>query len=414
MNSYKDKIKGHKSQSHPQLWENMEQRVLDLNDSIQGESNRRITPSFFSFLSLGVFIIALGLLSIWFLSDFNNTDSNELTIVENQGNDNADIVVAAQINQRINETEDQKIEMGDSRFLREDFGKFEQNQTTNTNVKSEILKAASKRLSINTIRVEKGKSIKKIGNDPNTVLDKLNANHSKGFGETIENQNFVDESAFLIHEHFNKKNPLASDIIEIQNDDEPAKPSLSIEFLENRKIGDVLSLHAVKKIPSPCKPISKRHFFELGASFGPSQNHYYPGYFTTLMIDYRVNKLIKAGIRYSYQRYTDPAKYITAPDVFSNYVYTNLSALISLELFDYKRFSMAIDFAPGIQLVSENSREQNNENFYISTRQYHGFNYMIGAHIDYQIFDRWKLGFESTVDINGETTLHGLRIKYKL
>ncbi|MFZ1457531.1 MAG: hypothetical protein WAT46_15920, partial [Saprospiraceae bacterium] len=141
---------------------------------------------------------------------------------------------------------------------------------------------------------------------------------------------------------------------------------------------------------------------------------YYNGYFANLMLDYKVNKLLHTGVRFSYQRYVDHARYITAPEVKNKDIYINLLANVSLILVDYKRINVGIDFMPGIQLVSDIERTQNSTDFFQSTRQYFGFNYMIGANIDYKITSGWKLGFESVVDVKGETIIHGIRMKFLL
>lgn len=133
-----------------------------------------------------------------------------------------------------------------------------------------------------------------------------------------------------------------------------------------------------------------------------------------MLVEYKLSKLLRAGIRFNYQRYSEGAKYITAPDVVNKDVYLNLAASLSLVLMDKNKLSIAIDLLPCLQLVSEHKRTQSRENFYLVTSQYHGFNYMIGANIDYKITSRWKLGLESVVDVNGETTMHGLRAKYNL
>lgn len=187
-----------------------------------------------------------------------------------------------------------------------------------------------------------------------------------------------------------------------------------VTALPNEKINNIYSLYASDKDISPCKPCSNRHLFELGISAGPSSNLYYSGYFTNLLVEYKLSKLLRAGIRFNYQRYVEGAKYITAPDVVSKDVYLNLAASLSLVLMDKNKLSIAIDLLPCLQLVSEHKRTQNRENFYLITSQYHSFNYMIGANIDYKITSRWKLGLESVVDVNGETTMHGLRAKYNL
>jgi hypothetical protein len=195
---------------------------------------------------------------------------------------------------------------------------------------------------------------------------------------------------------------------------ETRQSMISIPSLTNNRIEHIESLYDSKKQITPCKPCAKTHFFEIGTSMGPSQNHYYNGYFANLMFDYKVNKLLHAGVRFSYQRYVDHARYITAPDVKNKDIYINLLANVSLILVDYKKINVGIDFMPGIQLVSDIERTQNSTDFFQSTRQYFGFNYMIGANMDYKITSGLRLGFESVVDVKGETTLHGIRIKFLL
>lgn len=416
MSSYKNKILNYKPTKNPSLWDKVEDKVISLNKEVSSKS--KFSLGYFLGALLSLFGIAL--ISMWMINDSNFVQNSELkSSLENHITVNANNLDYAENNMN-DEVTTQKskivkdlqtdIKLGEGipseNPLDRDFRSMEatgmvSSSSANTN-KSKSSQIRSRK-DINVLNVadkgihmSKTENIYEVINQPKNkqALILENENESPhGIVDTKENDDKIEISEV--------SNLLINDI-------------LTIPHLETIAWEQVFSKYDNKDKLSPCNPmVVKDRNVQLGASFGFG-THLYPGYFTTISLDYRLNKLVRAGVKINHQRYTDAAKFITSPEAVNGKRTTNLLANLSLILLDNVKFSFGVDFSPGIELVTENYRTQNGDQFYATSRQYHGFNYMIGAHLEYRISRRWKLGLESVVDVKGETTMHGLRCKYIL
>lgn len=182
-----------------------------------------------------------------------------------------------------------------------------------------------------------------------------------------------------------------------------------LNLVSNKQLNSLMS-NAFTLVPSISSP--NKHFFEVGASFGYSQNFFYRGQYSNIMLAYKLNKFMRIGARINFQKYSDKSKFITDPNIRNYDVYTHIAGNIGLTVLRYRRFSLSIDGSIGVTLVSENRRVQDGPNFKYELHQFHGANGMLGANLDYEINHRWKLGFESIFDLRAESNMHGVRIKY--
>ena len=407
MATFKDKIINFKKQPDPLSWEGLLPMLEAQNN--QGESSK--IKGFFSRFPKTLPILLLSLCALGFYT-FERTKSKEGMISEVKKSNQQTVIderLVANEHSDINSKEIVEIkekvksvpEVSLANKEKSNSGHAKSNTsnlflTSNTTIKSsENIHINSQRSDsqYNTQVIDQNESLTnvEIETAKSPILSKSDKKNNEVLNGKIENNIEKGEQEIAGTENLNV-----------------------VTALPNEKINDIYSLYASDKNISPCKPCSNRHLFELGISAGPGSNLYYSGYFTNLLVEYKLSKLLRAGIRFNYQRYAEGAKYITAPDVVNTDVYLNLAASLSLVLMDKNKLSIAIDLLPCLQLVSEHKRTQNRENFYLVTSQYHGLNYMIGANIDYKITSRWKLGLESVMDVNGETTMHGLRAKYNL
>ena len=407
MATFKDKIINFKKQPDPLSWEGLLPMLEAQNN--QGESSK--IKGFFSRFPKTLPILLLSLCALGFYT-FERTKSKEGMISEVKKSNQQTVIderLVANEHSDINSKEIVEIkekvksvpEVSLANKEKSNSGQAKSNTsnlflTSNTTIKaSENIHKNSQRSDsqYNTQVIDQNESLTnvEIETAKSPILSKSDKKNNEVLNGKIENNIEKGEQEIAGTENLNV-----------------------VTALPNEKINDIYSLYASDKNISPCKPCSNRHLLELGISAGPGSNLYYSGYFTNLLVEYKLSKLLRAGIRFNYQRYAEGAKYITAPDVVNTDVYLNLAASLSLVLMDKNKLSIAIDLLPCLQLVSEHKRTQNRENFYLVTSQYHGLNYMIGANIDYKITSRWKLGLESVMDVNGETTMHGLRAKYNL
>lgn len=407
MKTFKDKIINYKKQPEPSSWERILPIVEAQNN--QGESSK--IKGLYSRLPKALLLLLLSLCALGFYT-FERTKSKE-GMISDVKKSNQQIVIderlVANEHSDINSKEIVEIkekvksvpEVSLANKEKSNSGQAKSNTsnlflTSNTKIKSSGNKHKNSQIfdsQYNTQVIDQNESLTnvEIETAKSPILSKSDEKNEVVLESEIDNNIGKGEQEIVGGENLNV-----------------------VIALPNEKINNIYSLYASDKDISPCKPCSNRHLFELGISAGPGSNLYYSGYFTNLLFEYKLSKLLRAGIRFNYQRYAEGAKYITAPDVVSKDVYLNLAASLSLVLMDKNKLSIAIDLLPCLQLVSEHKRTQNRENFYLVTSQYHGLNYMIGANIDYKITSRWKLGLESVMDVNGETTMHGLRAKYNL
>lgn len=416
MSSYKNKILNYRPTEDPSLWDKVGDKVISLNKDVSTES--KFSLGYFLGALLSLFGIAL--ICLWMINDVIFVQNIELkSSLENHITVNANNLDYAENNMN-DEVTTQKskilkdlqtdIKLGegipsenslDRDIMSNGATDMVSSSTFNTN-KSKTSHIRSRK-DINVLNVaDKGiqmSNTENIYEDINQPKNKQaliveNENESlRGFGDTMENDDRIEISEV--------SNLLVNDI-------------LTIPHLETIAWDEIFSKYDNKDKLSPCNPmVVKDRNVQLGASFGFG-THMYPGYFATFSLDYRLNKLVRAGVKVNHQRYTDAAKFITSPDIRNAELYTNIMAQLSLILMDYKKVSIGVDVAPGILLETKMYRTQFGDEFRIISNQYYGFNYMIGAHLDYRIGQRWKLGFESVVNANGETTMHGLRCKYIL
>ncbi|MBK8054918.1 MAG: hypothetical protein IPK35_17015 [Saprospiraceae bacterium] len=419
MKTFKDKILNHKNLPDPMIWEKMEPQVILLNNQEHdsgGKGFLRLFPKTFSILLF--LVIVLG---IYGLVNQNTTD--DLAQNDIKSKRNSQNIIAKNL-PSIHDTK--TIDMPSDAVSRSSGSEIQTREYDGNSIAVRDEEDTS--LSLTNASTTGSTSFKIRANDIE------HAGHDHQILSSLENSKIDQKSDIAFNTSYEDKIEPAEKTISsapatdnmVQDDsgisaenaqkiaNETRQSMISIPSLTNNRIEHIESLYDSKKQITPCKPCAKTHFFEIGTSMGPSQNHYYNGYFANLMFDYKVNKLLHAGVRFSYQRYVDHARYITAPDVKNKDIYINLLANVSLILVDYKKINVGIDFMPGIQLVSDIERTQNSTDFFQSTRQYFGFNYMIGANMDYKITSGLRLGFESVVDVKGETTLHGIRIKFLL
>ena len=414
MKTYKDKILNHKNLPDPMMWEKMEPQVILLNSQEHHSGGKGFLRKFLK--TLTVLLLLTFASGIYGLLHQNNTDKLAQSVIKPKSNSQNNVAKTHSSNH-------------DTRTIGmpSDAESTRPGAERQTNVGNKI-KEEDRSLSLTNASTTGPKSLKIRANNIKRPV------HKHQILSSLENNKIDRKSDIAFNTAYEDKiEPTQKTIISapatdnmVQDDsgisaenaqkiaNETGQSMISISSLANNKVEHIESLYDSKKQITPCKPCARKHFFEIGASLGPSQNHYYNGYFANLMLDYKVNKLLHTGVRFSYQRYVDHARYITAPEVKNKDIYVNLLANVSLILVDYKRINVGIDFMPGIQLVSDIERTQNSTDFFQSTRQYFGFNYMIGANIDYKITSGWKLGFESVVDVKGETILHGIRMKFLL
>jgi hypothetical protein len=416
MSSYKNKILNHKPAVDPSLWDNVEDKVISLNKDVSTKS--KISLAYFLGALLSLFGIAL--IYLWMSNDSfydqnkgirssseNHTalPSNDLAYNENSKKDE---VNASKANTLQDSSTDNKLGEGilsknsiDRGFISKEASALvsrsgakthNSKNSQNSNPKdSYVLNVVNKEIQMSDIEIT-NKPV-----DPYTHIENHLSDSENELLPKMDDKQVIDDK---------------KDVSEVAN--QSRNNVEIITQLERKAWDEIYSKYDNKDKLSPCNPVlAKKSNAELGCSFGIG-THLYPGYFTNFMVDFRLNKLVRAGIKINHQRYDDGAKFITYPNVLNGRRYTNLLANISLMLIDNQKLSVGIDLSPGLGLVTDNQRKQNGDDFYLLKEQYYGFNYMIGAHLDYKILQRWKLGWESVVDVNGETTIHGLRLKYIL
>lgn len=417
MSTLKNKISNYKPKPDPELWIKIEDQVNVLNQEVNS------SKSHWQRFIIG-FIIGLPLLAVSFYGiksiSFSNAKSTEVvkSQVEISLNENSKRQSISKVNAEINNGDDISQNSVNERL-----------NSSSDKVKNQISQVKqNERIENKYVSIKSNTPNKNIGNhlqnESHVKQSAANRKNQKNTESKPSDNNMVIKDALESQVKKTEADLAIGDLkteainshLQEKKDIETVKLNqLSFPILEILKVEKVYSKYDVKDILSPCNPTtSKQNYMEIGGSFGLSKNFYYPGYFTNLMLDIRLNKLIRAGIKINHQRYTNAAKFITSPDVLDSHRYTNLLANISLMLFDNQKLSLGIDLSPGLGLVTEIQRKQNGDQFFTLSNQYYGFNYMIGAHLDYRILNRWKVGWESVVDANGETTLHGLRIKYIL
>lgn len=416
MSSYKNKILNHKPAVNPSLWDNVEEKVLSLNKDVP--TKNKISLAYFLGALLSMFGIVL--IYMWISNDLfydqnkgikssseNHTalHANDLAYNENSKKEEAN---TSKANILQDSPPDDKLGEGilsknplDRGFIsKEALALVSRSGAKNHNSKNSQNSNAKDSYVLNIVNKEILMSDIEITNKPvdqfTHIENDLNDNENEMLPK-IDDKKVIDDK---------------KDVSEVANQ---SRSNVEIiTHLERKARDEIYSKYDNKDKLSPCNPVlAKKSNAELGCSFGIG-THLYSGYYTTISLDYKLNKLVKAGVKMNHQRYTDGAKFITAPDVRNAELFTNLLANISLILLDRNKVSLGIDLSPGIGMVTENYRTQFGDQFRINATQYYGFNYMVGAHLDYSILKRWKLGWESVVDVNGETTIHGLRIKYIL
>lgn len=416
MNTLKNKISNYKPKPDPELWAKIEDQVNVLNQEVKSSKShwQRLIIGFF----IGLPLLAISFYGIKSLS-FSSAKSTEVAKSQleislnensisqsiskvNAETNNGDDISQNSVNERLNSSSDKvKNQISQSKQNERIENKYV-NQKTNTrnpNIgnhsqnESPVKQSAANRKNQKNTESKPTDTYMAIKNAMESQVEKMEADLA-----------VVDI----------KTEATKLQLIEQENIETAKLNQLSFPILEILNVEKVYSKNDGKDVLSPCNPKTlKNNNIEIGGSFGIG-THLYPGYFTNFMLDFRLNKLVRAGIKINHQRYDDGAKFITYPNVLNGNRYTNLLANISLMLIDNQKLSLGIDLSPGLGLVTDNQRKQNGDDFYIVEWQYYGFNYMVGAHFDYKILKRWKLGWESVVDVNSETTIHGLRIKYIL
>ncbi len=416
MSSYKDKLLNYKPTADPRLWDNVEEKVISLNKDVSTRSKSSLAY----FLGALLLLFVIGILYMSMSTD-SFYDQNKI----------------------IGSSSEVHTALQSKDLAKDEKSKWEE---VNTTKESDLLDLPSDKkigevTSSNNpkeqgfISKESMAFVSRSGLKNHNTKNSLNSNPKDSYvlkvvnnGVQMSDIEIADElkdQYILIENHLNdNENELLpkmdnKHIIDNKKDvSEVSSQSRNyVELfanLERKALDEIFSKYDNKDKLSPCNPVlAKKSNTEIGCSFGFG-THVYPGYFTSVSLDYRLNKLVKVGAKINHQRYTDGAKFITAPDVRNAELLTNLMANISLMLLDRNKVSLGIDLSSGIGMVTKNYRKQYGDQFRIDATQYYGFNYMIGAHLDYKFQNRWKLGWESVVDANGETTIHGLRLKYIL
>lgn len=412
MSTYKSKILNYKPKPNPQLWEKIENKVAELNR--ENKSRSKLFPK----LRLSIILIAtltvLGFIGQKFYPTSHQkmaakpTNEKEVVLSQNLSIDS--------INQNLHSD--------DSQFMQKTSIALVTSQSE-TSSQIQIAKTSPASNENKTLLVMKNIKLRNsINEDMNVAFSKKLKIENMSDSETKIMDN---DSAYDLGTEKNSQNSgrefhskaTASETKLTSTYEEMLLPVFKMDILTIPLLDDIsqktlYSINDPKDKLSPCNPTSySQKFIETGGSFGFGTNSY-PGYYINFLIDFRINKLIRTGFKINHQRYSSAAKFITAPDILDSRRYTNLLANVSLMLFDNQKLSLALDFSPGLGLVTENHRKQNGDDFYISKNQYYGFNYLVGASIDFRMHRLWKLGFESSVDVNRETTLNGLKIKYIL
>ncbi|MGB4958361.1 MAG: hypothetical protein WBO36_02735 [Saprospiraceae bacterium] len=446
MKSFKDKIENFKKEPDQNLWASFEQQVIELNQT-QPQMKRLHLSDFVPKAIIIVFLFILIFGVIFFLNpNQNRTAVTEMLIGGDHGLIDKHMIDSSDKNQIVSlnpsntlcenqPSEKTNQNKNDRNFTVTDH-QFKSSNLVNSNIDYFKMKSKSKLTKENVKRAFKSKvsesNVEKTIGEPthdynlkynSDNVSEISSKASKSethdderlknqksavtLSEEIKSLQSKDEQSLALEDLLNK-----SKNINVALDS--ANVNYNIAFLYVQKTNPVHSMLTGLKNFSPCNPKPGKHLWELGGSMGFSENHYYSGYFTNFLVEYRVNKLLRTGIRFNYQRYTDRAKYITSPDVLSKHVYSNIVGYIGLILVDHKRVSMALDLYSGLYLVSEHERVQAQDHFMLAKSQYHGLNYLVGAHVDYQISRRWKLGLEYVIDIKNETELTGVRLKYNL
>jgi hypothetical protein len=416
MNTLKNKISNYKPKPDPELWAKIESQVIDLNQEVKSSKShwQRLIIVFFIGLPL-LAISFYGIKSLSFSIE-KSTDAvkSQLEIGLNENSKSQSIFkVNAETNkdEDTNQNEVNEIPNFSSDKFKNQISQSKQNERIENQYVSNTSKTPNKNIynhSQNESPVKQPAANRK--NPKNTESKPTDTNMA--IKNALESQVEITEADLAVTDIKTEATKLQSQ--EYKNIEIAKLNQLSFPILEILNVEKVYSKYDGKDVLSPCNPkTSKNNNIEIGGSFGIG-THLYPGYFTNFMLDFRLNKLVRAGIKINHQRYDDSAKFITYPNVLNGSRYTNLLANISLMLIDNQKLSLGIDLSPGLGLVTDNQRKQNGDDFYLLQEQYYGFNYMVGAHLDYSILKRWKLGWESVVDVNGETTIHGLRIKYIL
>lgn len=409
MKSLKDKISNHKSQADPQLWDNFENQVKELNRT--GKPKNTFLSTRFKGLILLLFILFIGV-SVIINSPKKYPVSTEDFILSSLPSPENKNIHSSAINEKI-------LDRTDPTFNTEP---KDDQQIKETQIHSNDSNSKTQHIKTNVAMISEKEDLTIKANIVTNQTNKKPLSKKTPIESTFSNIKTLQHNFQL--EPKIEHNPIKS--IDVTNIDKDmnATEIPSIELLNSDRIAILVahldhqglqSINSQKtdKVLYPCSPIQKNYNIEIGGSFGLG-THMYPGYYINLMADFKINKLVRLGIKLNQQRYTDQSKFITSPDIKNSESYSNLLGNLSLILYDNDKLSIGIDLSPGIELVTENYRTQNGDQFYNTSRQYHGFNYMIGAHLDYKINRRWKLGLESVVDVNGETTISGLRIKYLL